>query len=133
MNASNEAEPVDTSARSRPFLFLIREWPYLAMLALAVWSCLHQRCSSAVDALLAGAHAVHRNCMCDYRLEKRWASRPAISVDMGPGSPLGRCSDRDVSHLHRRRQPNDECRCPRALDPDAACTRHFYCWRSHHG
>jgi len=37
MNASNEAEPVDTSARSRPFLFLIREWPYLAMLALALF------------------------------------------------------------------------------------------------
>ena len=37
MNSSNKAEPVRAPARSRLFLFLIREWPYLAMLALALF------------------------------------------------------------------------------------------------
>ena len=37
MSSSNKAEPVRARARSRLFLFLIREWPYLAMLALALF------------------------------------------------------------------------------------------------
>ena len=37
MSSSNKAEPVRAPARSRLFLFLIREWPYFAMLALALF------------------------------------------------------------------------------------------------
>ena len=86
MSSSNKGRACSLGTGSRLFLFLIPEWPYLAMLALALFgvACNYNFAISAVDVYWLALTPFIGIVCGDYRLEERRApltSDPRLIFD----------------------------------------------------
>jgi len=124
--------PASDAWRFNPRVFLVREWPYLLVLVLAILGIAYTSfAKTPITTLLDRSGAVHWTRLCRHAVARRRKPRAALASDLDAGTALGRGARGNALHVHSRRQPDDERRCQRACGIDGARTGDLYGWRSH--
>ena len=129
--------PAPDAWRSNTRAFLVREWPYLLVLILAIFGVAYTSFSKTPITTYWIVLAPFIGLICvitrwrdaenrEQRLRLIWTQ-----ALLDAGAALGRGTCGNASHVCGRCQPDDERRCQRSSGIDGARTRDLYGWRSH--
>src|ERR1700756_150038 len=124
--------PAPDAWRSNTRAFLVREWPYLLVLILALFGVAYTSFSKTPITTYWIVLAPFIGLICVItRWRRRREPRAAFASYLDAGAALGRGTCGNASHVCGRCQPDDERRCQRASGIDGARTGDLYGWRSH--
>ena len=114
--------------------FLLKEWPYLLVLILALSGVAYTSFSGTpITKYWISSGAFHRNHLCYCAVARRRKPRAALASRLDAGASLGCGARRDAPYVRSRRRPHDERRCERACRVDDTSAGDIHCRRSYNG
>src|SRR5919198_1438652 len=126
-------KPVPDAWQFNTRAFLVREWPYLLVLILAIFGVAYTSFSKTPITTYSRSGPFHRTHLRHHAVARRRKPRAALASYLDAGAALGRGACGNASHVCGRCRPDDERRCQRACGIDGARTGDLYCRRSHRG
>src|ERR1700746_3587427 len=123
--------PAPDAWRSNTRAFLVREWPYLLVLILALFGVAYTSFSKTPITTYWIVLAPFIGLICVITRWRDAENREQRLRLIWTQAPLGRGTRSNASHVCGRCQPDDERRFQRASGIDGARTGDLYGWRSH--